>query len=200
MGFCRQTCITTQSAFFALKYRLSYFICNINSLIAIVSGYFYYLNGYGRRNVYASADKSQREKFSALYTQDYYYANQANVFELPSVNSRCMYIELKDTLGSAGVTPPQIFNVIISGILWLIDTGNNANTNTNKDPNALMLDVDPSDLASVLLTRENKIRGESFITPLSVEKQLYSKNFEWIVKKDDTIRPWLMTSIFIKHH
>ena len=56
------------------------------------------------------------------------------------------------------------------GILWLIDAGNNANTNTNKDPNALMLDVDPSDLVSVLLTRENKIRGETFITPLSVEK------------------------------
>ena len=134
---------------------------------------------------YTQVQIKQREKFSAIETQDYYYANQANVFELPGVNSRYMYIELKDTLGSAGVTPPQIFNVIklISDILWLIDTGSNANTNTNKDSNALMLDVDPSDLALVLLTRENKIRGESFITPLSVEKQLYSKNFEWIVKK-----------------
>ena len=46
-------------------------------------------------HVCASTDKTEGEKFSALETQDYYYANQANVFELPGVNSRYMYIFLK---------------------------------------------------------------------------------------------------------
>ena len=106
--------------------------------MAIEEGYFHIIY------YCAGADKTEREKLSETKAQDYYYPNQAHVFELPDANSRYMYmcIELKRVFDTA-YAPPQIFNVmkLMSGILLLgnidfIDTGDNTNTNTNSNTNA----------------------------------------------------------------
>ena len=160
--FADRLVLAAQSAFSGLKYKLLYFISNINSLIAILGliigdiivglpwfchGSFKYIDTDERNfhifyYISVGADKTKRDKFGVTKAQDYYYANQTTVIELAGVNSRYMHIEFKRASSTAGVTQPQIFNVVklMSGILWLgntdvTDTGNNANTNTNTNSN-----------------------------------------------------------------
>ncbi len=67
------------------------------------------------------ADKTERERFSVTKACDYYYTNQSGIYELPNINSKYEIIELKRAMNTAGITPPQIFNImkLIAAILWL---------------------------------------------------------------------------------
>ncbi len=69
----------------------------------------------------SGADKTERERFSVTKACDYYYTNQSKIYDLANINSKCEYIELKRAMNTAGITPPQIFNImkLMAGILWL---------------------------------------------------------------------------------
>ena len=69
----------------------------------------------------SGADKTERERFSVTEAKDYHYTNQSGIYELPNVNSKYEYIELKRAMGTAGITPPEIFHVmkLMVAILWL---------------------------------------------------------------------------------
>ena len=84
--------------------------------------------------------------------------------------------------GTAGISPPEIFSMmkLMAGILWLGNIqfeayGDNkcrvVDTSVLKWA-ALLLEVNPSVLTKALVTRENQIRGETYIVPLSVDKAL----------------------------
>lgn len=153
--------------------------------------------------VCAGVDKTERERFAITEPSDYHFTNQSGMYELPGVNSKYMYIELKRALGIAGVSPPEIFNVmkLMSAILWLSNVefeGEDENSTRVIDTSvlnwaALLLDVSPANLKKALISRENKIRNEQFIVPVSAEKarvrrdtlakKIYQRNFEWIVRR-----------------
>lgn len=80
--------------------------------------------------IFAGADKTEREKCCIYKSQDYYYTNQTNVFELPGIDSQGTYDKLKSALQTVGLSSQETFNVIklMCAVLWLgnIDFDENA--------------------------------------------------------------------------
>eukprot|EP01083_Nonionella_stella_P115236 341428_1 len=171
----------------------------------------------------AGADKTERERFSVTEAKDYYYTNQSQIYELPNVNSKYEYIELKRAMGIAGLRAFEIFSVmnLMSSILWIgniqfEEYGDNKCRVVNIDVlkwAALLLEVNPAVLTKALITRENIIRSETFIIPLSVDKaitrrdtlakMLYQKNFVQIVDRlneNIDINRKKDTTLTAKHH
>ena len=96
-----------------------------------------------------------------------------------------MYIELKRALATAGLTPPEIYVMfkLMAAILWLgnIDfEGDEESKVDNPDVlkwTAYLLQVNADDLGQALTHRENQIKGEIFMVPLTKQEVCQNRFF-----------------------
>ena len=133
----------------------------------------------------AGADKTERDHYALAEVSSYHYINQSGIYKIADVNSKFMYIELKRALATAGLTPPEIYVMfkLMAAILWLgnIDfEGEEESKVENPDVlkwTAYLLQVNADDLGQALTHRENQIKGEIFMVPLTKQEVCQNRFF-----------------------
>ncbi|XP_053507195.1 unconventional myosin-X [Ictalurus furcatus] len=149
----------------------------------------------------AGTSAEQREEFSLLPAESFYYLNQSGCVRDHTINDTHMFHEVLNALRTMHFGEESICEVLrlLAGILHLGNIefatagGAQVSSKAALSSAAELLGLDCTQLAEVLTHRSMILRGEEISTPLTVEQAvdsrdsmamaLYSQCFTWIIHK-----------------